>query len=176
MGYQNPPITWRELNHRLGEWDPTPARPVYADGGDGPVYSRKRAPYEPPPLERAVSTVPYAELHCHTNFSFLDGASHPEELAEEAARLGLEALAVTDHDGFYGIVRFAEAAREVGLRTIFGAELTLGIHQQPVGEADPPGDHLVVLARGPDGYARLARAIAEAHLRGGTKGNPQSSL
>ena len=53
----------------------------------------------------------YAELHCHSNFSFLDGASHPEELAEEAARLGLAALAITDHDGFYGVVRFAEAAR-----------------------------------------------------------------
>ncbi len=49
----------------------------------------------------------YAELHCHTNFSFLDGASHPEELAEEAARLGLAGLAVTDHDGLYGAVRFA---------------------------------------------------------------------
>ena len=49
----------------------------------------------------------YAELHCHTNFSFLDGASHPEELADEAARQGLAALAVTDHDGLYGVVRFA---------------------------------------------------------------------
>jgi error-prone DNA polymerase len=52
----------------------------------------------------------YAELHCHTNYSFLDGASHPEELVAEAERLGLDALAVTDHDGFYGIVRFALAA------------------------------------------------------------------
>ena len=178
MGYQNPPIPWRELNHRLGDWQPRPgAVGPWADGGDAPAWSRKREPYEPPALPRpSGTTVPYAELHCHTNFSFLDGASHPEELAEEAARLGLEALAVTDHDGFYGIVRFAEAAREVGLRTIFGAELTLGITKQPVGEADPPGDHLVVLARGPDGYANLSRAIAEAHLRGGTKGNPQSSL
>ena len=62
----------------------------------------------------APASVPYAELHCHSNFSFLDGASHPEELATEAARLGLEALALTDHDGFYGVVRFAEAARAVG--------------------------------------------------------------
>ena len=69
----------------------------------------------------------YAELHCHTNFSFLDGASHPEELAVEAARLGLAALAITDHDGFYGAVRFALAAREHGLPTVFGAEMTLGI-------------------------------------------------
>ena len=70
--------------------------------------------------------VGYAELHCHTNFSFLDGASHPEELAEEAHRLGLAGLAVTDHDGLYGVVRFAVAAQEVGLPTVFGAELTLG--------------------------------------------------
>ena len=69
--------------------------------------------------------MPYAELHCHSNFSFLDGASHPEELVTEAARLGLEALALTDHNGFYGIVRFAEAARELGLPTIFGTELRL---------------------------------------------------
>ena len=48
------------------------------------------------------STTPYAELHCHSNFSFLDGASHPEELAAEAARLGLSALALTDHNGLYG--------------------------------------------------------------------------
>src|SRR5437870_8721340 len=69
----------------------------------------------------------YAELHCHSNFSFLDGASHPEELVEEAARLGLEALALTDHDGMYGVVRFAEAAKVVGMPTVFGAELTLGL-------------------------------------------------
>ena len=73
-----------------------------------------------------MSRVPYAELHCHSNFSFLDGASHPEQLAEEADRLGLEALALTDHDGLYGVVRFAEAARTVGLPTVFGAEVTLG--------------------------------------------------
>src|SRR5579862_8057687 len=110
----------------------------------------------------------YAELHCHTNFSFLDGASHPEELATEAARLGLEALAVTDHDGCYGVVRFAEAARAHGLRTVFGAELTLGRTQVPTGEPDPGADrderHLVVLARDQHGYASLARAISQAQL------------
>lgn len=67
----------------------------------------------------------YAELHAHTAYSFLDGASQPEELAAEAARLGLSALAVTDHDGLYGVVRFAQAARAVGLPTVFGAELHL---------------------------------------------------
>ena len=163
--------------------------------------------------------VAYAELHCHSNASFLDGGSHPEELAEEAARLGLEALAITDHDGMYGIVRFAEAARTLALPTIFGAELTLTPAfgatrstdgttrateenwpgQQPVGPQarraqqpggsqarrgqqptrtgtpDPPGEHLVVLARDPEGYARLCRAISEAQMAG-SKGAPRGDL
>ena len=117
----------------------------------------------------------YAELHCHSNFSFLDGASHPEELAEEAARLGLAALAITDHDGFYGVVRFAEAARPLGLATVFGAELTLGAKHPPNGMADPAGEHLIVLAQGTVGYARLAKAISEAQLAG-EKGAPRTML
>jgi len=67
--------------------------------------------------------VSYAELHCRSNFSFLQGASHPEQLVEQAQSLGLEALALTDRNGLYGIVRFAEAARVLGLPTVFGAEL-----------------------------------------------------
>lgn len=117
----------------------------------------------------------YAELHCHTNFSFLDGASHPEELVEEAARLGLAGLATTDHDGLYAVVRSAVAARPLGLPTVFGAELTLGTSGPANGVADPPGEHLLVLAEGPRGYAALARAISEAQLRGG-KGAPVTSL
>ncbi len=117
----------------------------------------------------------YAELHCHSNFSFLDGASHPEELVEEAARLGLHALALTDHDGFYGSVRFAEAARPLNLPTIFGAEMTLGAREPPNGMADPPGEHVLVLAQGTVGYARLARAISEAQLAG-EKGAPRATL
>jgi error-prone DNA polymerase len=126
--------------------------------------------------------VPYAELHCHSNASFLDGGSHPEELAEEAARLRLEALAITDHDGMYGVVRFAEAARALGLRTIFGAELTLvpgsgtrAAGGKRTGTPDPVGEHLVVLARGPVGYARLCRAISEAQMAG-AKGAPRGDL
>ena len=114
-----------------------------------------------------AETVPYAELHCHSNFSFLDGASHPEELAEEAQRLGLTALAVTDHNGLYGVVRFAEAARAVGLPTVFGSEIT-------VQSADGP-QHLVVLADGPSGYARLARALSVAQLAG-SKGDPRCTM
>ena len=77
----------------------------------------------------------YAELHCHTNFSFLDGASHPEDLAERAVELGYEALAVTDHDGFYGVSRFWQAAKETGLPVIYGVEISL--ETNPGGAADP---------------------------------------
>ncbi|HUO46620.1 MAG TPA: error-prone DNA polymerase [Acidimicrobiia bacterium] len=67
----------------------------------------------------------YAELHCHTNFSFLDGASHPEDLVETAVELGYRALAITDHDGYYGAVRFSTAAREAGLPAVYGVEIGL---------------------------------------------------
>ncbi len=122
-----------------------------------------------------TSPVPYAELHCHSHFSFLDGASDPAELVAEASRLGLSALAITDHDGFYGVVRFAEAARQHGLPTVFGAELTVDAPSPRTGSPDPPGTHLVVLAEGPAGYARLGTAITEAQLVG-SKGHPQLSL
>jgi len=120
--------------------------------------------------------VPYAELHCHSNFSFLDGASHPEELAVTAARLGLRALALTDHHGLYGAVRFAEAARAVELPTVFGAELQLAPATPRTGIPDPPGTHLVVLARDAEGYRRLSRVLSDAHLAGGRKGTPEISL
>ena len=119
--------------------------------------------------------VPYAELHCHSNFSFLDGASHPEELATEAARLGLEALALTDHNGFYGVVRFAEAAREVGIPTVFGVELSLGLTKPQQGVPDPEGRHLIVLARNPQGYATLGTLISRGQMAG-EKGAPRFSL
>src|SRR3989304_1124296 len=67
----------------------------------------------------------YAELHCHSNFSFLDGASHPHDLARRAVELGYEALAITDHDGFYGAPRFRIAAAGAGLPTVYGVEIGL---------------------------------------------------
>src|SRR5206468_9581854 len=91
-------------------------------------------------------------------------------------------LTLTDHDGVYGVVRFAEAARAQGLLTGFGAELSLDVPLPStqaersiaarVGIPDPPGTHLLALARDPEGYARLCRAIGTAHLRGGAKGRP----
>ncbi len=118
----------------------------------------------------------YGELHAHSGFSFLDGASDPEELVSEAARLGLTGLALTDHHGLYGVVRFAEAARALGVATVFGAEVTLDGHDDRVGVPDPSGDHLVVLARSPEGYRRLATMLGEAHLARGEKGAPRFTL
>src|SRR3954451_4625940 len=67
----------------------------------------------------------FAELHCHSNFSFLDGASSVEDLVERAVELGLTGLAITDHQGLYGAVRFATAAHEAGLNAIVGMEVEL---------------------------------------------------
>ncbi|MFV0435631.1 MAG: error-prone DNA polymerase [Leucobacter sp.] len=125
----------------------------------------------------AAPTVPYAELHAHSHFSFLDGASSPKELVREAARLELAGLALTDHDGFYGAASFAEAAlKHPDLLTVYGAELSLGLDVPQLGVADPAGTHLLVLARGSKGYHRLAAAITEAQLEGGEKGRPRYDL
>jgi error-prone DNA polymerase len=185
MGFDNPQVPWRELERRLSG-RPAPDAEQRGDGGDSPAWSRKRDDYRPLGLPRIASSTPYAELHAHSSFSFLDGASSPEELAEEAARLGLSSLTLTDHDGMYGVVRFAEAAEAIGLSTGFGAELGLDVPvprtkaeqliAARVGVPDPPGQHLLALARDPDGYASLCRVISKAQLRGGAKGRPVYDL
>src|SRR5271163_1925745 len=148
--------------------------PAAAEPPEDVPWSRKRGAYKPPGGDAIVrSSVAYGELHAHSAYSFLDGASTPEELVEEAARLDLRVLALTDHNGLYGAVRFAEAAAELDVRTVFGAELSLGSSLGSVArteQPDPPGPHLLVLARGPEGYRRLSRQLAAAHLAGGEKG------
>jgi error-prone DNA polymerase len=168
MGWNNPPVRWAELERALSG---RPPQSGSGDGGDSPAWSRKRTGYESPPEAKPKAEedagehrVPYAEVHCHSNFSFLDGASHPEELVEQAARLGLDAIALTDHDGVYGAVRFAEAAKALGVHTAYGAELSFGLPEPQNGVADPVGDHLVLLARGQEGYHRLCRTITTGHL------------
>src|SRR5215208_3121837 len=94
----------------------------------------------------------YVELHCHSAYSFLDGASHPEELALRAAELGYEALALTDHEGVFGSLEFAHAAKHFGVRAITGAEVTL------VG-----GPHVTLLVESSQGYANLCRLLTAAH-------------
>ncbi len=161
VGWSDGPPTWAEMERVLNS-----RPPLTRDAAGG------RAPARSPVPSSACPSLPYAELHAHSAFSFLDGASTPEELVAEAARLDLRAIALTDHDGLYGAVRFAEAAREHGVQTVFGAELSLsGVARTD--SPDPPGPHLLVLARGPEGYRRLSRQLAAAHLAGGRKGMPR---
>jgi error-prone DNA polymerase len=96
--------------------------------------------------------VSYVELHCHSAYSFLDGASQPEELAVRAADLGYEALALTDHDGVYGSLEFAHAAKALGVRPLTGAEVTID-----------GGAHVTLLAESRRGYANLCRLLTAAH-------------
>ncbi len=99
-----------------------------------------------------MGTERYVELHCHSAYSFLDGASHPEELVTRAAELGYEALALTDHDGVYGSLEFAHAAKFAGIRPITGAEVTL-----------EGGSHVTLLCEDEKGYANLCRILTTAH-------------
>ncbi|WP_171788982.1 error-prone DNA polymerase [Acidimicrobium ferrooxidans] len=110
------------------------------------------------------------ELHAHSSFSFLDGVVDPEDLVEAAAVAGYRALALTDHNGLYGVPRFLEAARRVGVVPLVGAELTLATTTPRAGATDPEGEHLVVLAASPEGYRALSRVIATGHMRTGEKG------
>jgi len=171
MGWFTGP-SWGEIERVLSSKPRRAGEPLAdpVDGG-GPAFSRKRGAYQRPDDVRRGDSIPYAELHAHSAYSFLDGASTPEELVEEAVRLDLRAIALTDHDGLYGVVRFAETAKELGMRTVFGAELSLG-NTSRTEDPDPPGPHLLVLARGPEGYRRLSRQISKAHLAGGEKGKP----
>src|SRR5207244_10242789 len=106
---------------------------------------------------------PYVELHCHSNFSFLDGGSHPNELAMRAAELDVPALAITDKRGGYGAVRHLQACRKVGVKPIIGSAL----------EVD--GEELILLARNLRGYSSLCRLLSIAHADQ-PKGEARSTL
>src|SRR5437867_8478248 len=121
---------------------------------------------------------PYAELHAHSNFSFLEGASHVDELVLRALELGYETLALTDHDGLHGAMEFAQCARAWGLRPITGAEITLApsptsrngeqgarnMGRGPASCLDGGSFHLTLLCETPRGYANLCRLLTHAHL------------
>jgi error-prone DNA polymerase len=98
----------------------------------------------------------YVELHCHSAYSFLDGASSPEELAQAAAALGHEALALTDHDGVWGAMEFAQACQSFGVRPIIGSEMTIQ-------DSSDERFHLTLLVESQEGWRNLCRLITEAH-------------
>src|SRR6266566_9835785 len=120
---------------------------------------RRRKHERPEPTAHKPRIAPYVELHAHSAYSFLDGASQPEELAARAAELGYPALALTDHDGVYGSLEFAHAATAFGVRPITGAEVTLR-----------GGAHVTLLVESSRGYANLCRLLTAAHA--GTRRTP----
>ncbi len=107
----------------------------------------------------------YVELHAHSAYSFLDGASQPEELAARAVELGYDAFALTDHDGVYGSLEFAHAAKQLGLRAITGAEVTLA------GDA-----HVTLLCESRRGYENLCRILTDTHARTRVEGRERELL
>ena len=132
----------------------------------------------------------YAELHCHSTFSLLDGASDPERLVERALALGLNALALTDHDDVGGAVRFATASREAQLAGLHGAELTVDMPLPPGlerGDAQIPGrvvgedgiprlrTHLLLLVESREGWGNLCTLITRARLDH-PRGQPRVTL
>ncbi|MFH0915991.1 MAG: DNA polymerase III subunit alpha, partial [bacterium] len=149
---------------------------------------------EPATPGTAPTGPPFVHLHVHSNFSFLDGGSRIEELVARAAELGQPALALTDHDGLYGAVRFAKACAKRGIKPIFGVEVrvesllptrgpdapgaalpaateraaaaTTPRTARAASRDDPPDDphHLVLLAETREGYANLCRLLSAAHL------------
>ena len=107
----------------------------------------------------------WVELHCHSAYSFLDGASDPAELAATAAELGLEALALTDHDNVCGAMEFAHACKGVGVRPIIGCELTVEVPRRL-----PRPVHVTLLVERAGGWGSLCRLITAAHR--GTREGP----
>ena len=191
MGWENPEIPWRELERRLSGRPPVHAAPTTR------CASRCTATAATPPPGRAsgTTTAPLGAAARPTSTCRSPSCTRtprsasstarpsPEELAEEAARLGLEALTLTDHDGVYGVVRFAEAAEALGLATGFGAELSLDVaaaaHAGRTLRSPPASASPTRPARtcSPWPATRTAtpgcrRTISTAHLRGGAKGRP----
>ena len=168
MSWFHGPANWSEVERVLsGRPKPRAEQPT-ATATPPSKRVKRTGTFLPPAAPRGqhqtATATPYAELHAHTAFSFLDGASTPEAMVEAAVELGLHAIAITDHNGLYGVVRFAEAAAEHGIATVYGTEFSL------------PDGHLLALARGQEGYRRLSQALTEGHLRSGTKSEPEYRL
>ena len=209
MGWDNPPVPWREFERRLswgkGADQEPPAGRAPGRGGSGGEREagQQEAGQRVVPVTRlpvGQASPAWAELHCHSSYSFLDGASSPADLVREAAVRGLSALAITDHDGMYGVPQFAQAAARLRMAAS-GSARSLALssawtwHASPRSRAAAPGlpgsaRRPVCKPRGckppvsptrrpapaacwpvtPRGTGRLCRVISTAQLAGGEKG------
>src|SRR5699024_6887465 len=152
MGFSNLRTPWSKLARRL-EGKDSPPVDRHADGSDAPAFSRPDryrvsvGPRGPDSRDRyhgattdgaeasrgprlRTASVQCADLYLHFHVSFLDGASDPECFVTAGAAAGLSSLALTDHNGLYGAVCFSHAAAEVGLPSVFGAELSVGLREK----------------------------------------------
>ena len=165
-GFNGTKLRWSQLEQILSGSAPSAddAASVHSPAREAPEMDTDPQPRprlslvrgtDMPAAPPETTTIPFAELHAYSNYHFLNGASEAEDMVRQAQRLGLSGLALIERDGFYGAMRFAEAAAEEKLSTIFGAELSTD------------NGVLTVLCRGPEGYRRLSRVITAAHMQQG---------
>ena len=176
MGWQNPDISWGELERRLSG-RPREMRtggPTAATVRRSAASGRGTSPTGVPSRPRAGGAVRRTALPHQLQLPRRRG--HPEQLVAEATRLGLSRLASPTTTASTGRADGRGRPEVSTLSTVFGAELSLGLTTPQNGVPDPEGDHLLVLARGVEGYHRLAGAITEAQLRGAEKGRPLYDL
>ena len=157
-GLTGRPLPWSMVEGILSGREVGAPRPVLHESEPGRLSTPRHGQESGKVPGKPSAPTPFAELHATSSYNFLTGASDPGQMVERASELGLSALALVDRDGFYGAVRFAEAAATVGLDTVFGAELSL---REGV---------LTVLCRGVEGYRRLSHLITDAAMATGEKG------
>ncbi|HET7737075.1 MAG TPA: PHP domain-containing protein, partial [Tepidiformaceae bacterium] len=136
-------------------WQAWEARHLWMEAASAPDTPRSRAPREragPVPAD-VLDGVPYVELHLHSCYSLLDGASRVGEMVDAAREMGHRALALTDHNGMFGSLEFARALKDAGLLPITGLELTIAEDDS----AEAPRSHITLLAETQQGYSNLCR-------------------
>ena len=135
----------------------------HADAADFDIQDRERRE-----TGAGETVIPYAELHCHTNYSFKEGASEGWDLLVRAHSLGIQALAITDHDNLCGAMEFAQSAKAVGIKAIIGVEATLSTPSS----SGMGGHHVTLLARNATGYSNLCQLLTKAHMEPAERNQP----
>jgi error-prone DNA polymerase len=171
----------KETNQRPNSLNPTSSRRTRRKTGEPAaenVASHQRlnslnTANSPPVAENATSG--YAELHAHSNYSFQEGASEAWDLLLTAKQLGIHALAITDHDNVSGVMEFAQAAKELGIKPVIGIELTLahGLDEAPGTEHEPANrPHITLLAETAAGYRNISLLTTRAHIDAEERNDP----
>ena len=116
-----------------------------------------------------MAAVPFVHLHCHTEYSLLDGAIRTKDLVGKAAEFGMPAVAITDHGNLYGAIEFYQAAERAGIRPIIGCEAYVApnsLRDRNASSGKEAAFHLTLLATDAEGYRNLVKLVTAAHLEG----------